>query len=59
MSGFSYRIVKGKYVITKGDGTYFAITRDQIDELDNLINDIKWGHGEYESKDNRIKKEVK
>ncbi len=57
MSKFSYRLVKGKYVITKGDGAYFTLERGQIDTMLELLNDIKWFVGEYEQKDNRGKHE--
>ncbi len=57
MGKFSYRLVKGKYVITKGDGAYFTLERGQIDTMLELLNDIKWFVGEYEQKDNRGKHE--
>lgn len=36
----TYRFVKGKYVLHK-DGVYFAIKPEQVDQLIELLNQIK------------------
>ena len=51
----SYRIVKGKYVINKGNGVYCAFTKEELTDLLDIVLDIKLEKSLFEIKDNRNK----
>lgn len=54
----NYRFINGKYVIQK-DGVYFAVTPNQVDDLQKILDNIKRDINSRAGDDEKENKESK
>ena len=55
----SYRIKNDKYIMAKGDGSFMALTREQVQEMNSVTGAILRGVCDYQEVDARKTKEIK